>query len=124
VLIKRSQPCAPHPGSLGLKKELTAPQPAVLEISEPWNMQIKFFLIVILGLLVPAIARADSLSLGQIAQELKQDAVKQDVLKPGSTVGSVLLRLRNSRSLTRAITQWYKYFPTLLAYQVRPSKSD
>jgi hypothetical protein len=87
-------------------------------------MQIKFFLIVILGLLVPAIARADSLSLGQIAQELKQDAVKQDVLKPGSTVGSVLLRLRNSRSLTRAITQWYKYFPTLLAYQVRPSKSD
>jgi hypothetical protein len=38
-------------------------------------MQTKLSLVVILGLLVPAIARADSLSLGQIAQELKQDAV-------------------------------------------------
>ena len=39
-------------------------------------MQAKLSLIVMLGLLaVPAIARADSLSLGQIAQELKQDAV-------------------------------------------------
>jgi len=39
-------------------------------------MQTKLSLIVILGLLtVPAIARADSLSLGQIAQELKQEAV-------------------------------------------------
>jgi hypothetical protein len=39
-------------------------------------MQTKFSLIVILGLLtVPTITLADSLSLGQIAQELKQDAV-------------------------------------------------
>jgi hypothetical protein len=38
-------------------------------------MQTKLYLIVILGLLVPAFACADSLSLGQIAQELKQDAV-------------------------------------------------
>jgi len=38
-------------------------------------MRSKLSLIVILGLLtIPAIARADSLSLGQIAQELKQDA--------------------------------------------------
>ena len=39
-------------------------------------MRSKLSLIVILGLLtIPAIALADSLSLGQIAQELKQDAV-------------------------------------------------
>src|SRR4030095_4764401 len=39
-------------------------------------MQTKRSLMVVLGLLtIPAIARADSLSLGQIAQELKQDAV-------------------------------------------------
>ena len=39
-------------------------------------MQTKLALIVILGLLtVPSITRADSLSLGQIAQQLKQDAV-------------------------------------------------
>ena len=39
-------------------------------------MQTKLALIVIIGLLtIPAIARADSLSLGQIAHELKQDAV-------------------------------------------------
>jgi hypothetical protein len=39
-------------------------------------MQAKLSLIVMLGLLaVPAIARADSLSLWQIAEELKQDAV-------------------------------------------------
>jgi hypothetical protein len=38
-------------------------------------MQTKRFLIVMLGLLVPALACADSLSLGQIAQQLKQDAV-------------------------------------------------
>jgi hypothetical protein len=39
-------------------------------------MRTKLLLIVILGLLtVPTITRADSLSLGQIAQELKQDAV-------------------------------------------------
>jgi len=39
-------------------------------------MQTKRSLMVVLGLLtIPAIARADSLSLVQIAQELKQDAV-------------------------------------------------
>jgi len=38
-------------------------------------MRSSLSLIVILGLLtIPAIARGDSLSLGQIAQELKQDA--------------------------------------------------
>jgi hypothetical protein len=39
-------------------------------------MQTRLSLIAIMGLLtIPTVARADSLSLGQIAQELKQDAV-------------------------------------------------
>jgi hypothetical protein len=46
-------------------------------------MQTKFSLIVMLGLLtVPTITLADSLSLGQIAQELKQDTTSTKCREP------------------------------------------
>jgi len=52
-------------------------------------MRSKLSLIVILGLLtIPAIVRADSLSLGQIAQELKRDAV----IPPAPSVGNQLAK--------------------------------
>lgn len=65
-------------------------------------MRCKLSLIVMLGLLaVPAIGRADSLSLGQIAQELKQDAVIPLAPSVGNQLAKNLLAAQAAASYTQ-----------------------
>ena len=65
-------------------------------------MQTKLSLIVMLGLLaVPAIVRADSLSLGQIAQELRQDAVLPLAPSVGNQLAKNLLAAQAAAPYTQ-----------------------
>ena len=65
-------------------------------------MQTKLSLIVMLGLLaVPAIVRADSLSLGQIAQELRQDAVLPLAPSVGNRLAKNLLAAQAAAPYTQ-----------------------
>src|SRR5690349_10447927 len=66
------------------------------------NMRSRLLLIVIMGLLtVPAIARADSLSVGQIAQELKQDAVMPLAPSVGNQLAKNLLAAQAAAPYTQ-----------------------
>jgi hypothetical protein len=64
-------------------------------------MRSKLSLIVIIGLLVPAIARADALSLGQIAQELKQDAAVPLAPSVGNQLAKNLLAAQAAAPYTQ-----------------------
>lgn len=65
-------------------------------------MRTKLSLIVTLGLLaIPTIARADSLSLGQIAQELKQDAVVPLAPSVGNQLAKNLLAAQAAAPYTQ-----------------------